>query len=111
MENNAPEQHNRPGVIADLKGHMAVAEYKAGDKSAMERAEKALVELEATDEMKYNKDVWMSGAYMKMAEALAVDDSKKASDYLDKANQIIEMNPELVLRKEQLNKLRAKLGL
>lgn len=111
MEKNPAEQHNRPAVLADIRGHMAVAEYKAGDKSAMERAEKALEDLATSDEMKYNKDVWMSGAYMKMAEALANDNPEKARGYLDKAHQVIEANPELLLRKEQLDKLRAKLAL
>jgi tetratricopeptide (TPR) repeat protein len=111
MKKNPPEQHNRPGVLADFKGHMAVCEYKAGDKTALERAEEALEELKASGEMRYNKDVWMSGAYMKMAEAIKDDDSSKASTYLDKAGEIIESNPELILRKEQLQKLRSKLSL
>ncbi len=107
MEKNPAEQHNRAGVIADMKEHLAVCEYKTGDKEAIGRAEEAIAELAGINEEKYNKDVWMSGGYIRIAEVLKKDDPKKAREHLEKAREIIDANPELVLRKKQWEKLAA----
>ncbi len=103
--NNPANEHNRPGVLADLKGHLAACEYKLGDKSAFDRALSALSDLENSDEPKYNKDVQTSGAHMRIAEALSEDDPVKAKDHLQKAKEIIDSNPDLKLRKAQWDKL------
>ncbi len=87
MQENPPIPHNRPGVLADFKCHLHNCEYKAGDKSALERILAALSELEASDEPKYNKDVWMSGTYMRLAEILRTDDQIKAKEYLQKSKE------------------------
>lgn len=102
---NPALEHNRPAVLADMKAHLATIEYQLGDKAALERALTTLSELEQTDEAKYNKDVWLSGGYMKLAEAIKEDDLKKAQEYLNKAKEIIDANPDLKLRKEQWAKL------
>lgn len=100
------EFHNRPAVISDMKVHLSVCEYKAGDSTAFERAIQAIHELESdTQETQYNKDVWTSGAYMKMAEILLKDKPEDAKNYLQKAKQIIDSNTKLVLRKKQWEKL------
>lgn len=110
MQNNPPERHNRPSILADIKVHMTTCEYKAGDKSALERAEKALRELEEAEEpSRYNKDVWVSGGYMRIADAIRKDNPDKAKDCLKRAKEIIYANPELTLREQQLKKLAAKL--
>jgi tetratricopeptide (TPR) repeat protein len=106
METEPPEQHNRPSVISNMRIHLATCEYKAGDTSAVERAIKALEELEETEEPnKYNKDVWISGGYMRMADALKNDNPEEAKKYLMKTKEIIDANPELILRKKQLEKI------
>jgi tetratricopeptide (TPR) repeat protein len=102
---NPPDQHNRPGVIADIKIHLHVCRYKNGEKEALSDILAAISELEATDEPKFNKDVWVSGGYMRLAELLKDKDSTKAQEYLQKAKEIIDANPELVLRKGQWEKL------
>lgn len=102
-----PELHNRPAVVADIKGHLYYCQYKAGDKNALALIEQALAELEASDENKYNKDVWISGAHMRIADMLRADDPEKAKTHLEKAKEIINANPDLKLRKEQLAKLAA----
>lgn len=120
---NPPDQHNRAAIVADFKGHLASTEYRAGDKSALDRAEQALVELQAVpvvteeqlaaqdgklefnQEVKYNKDVWLSGAHMRIAEMLKEDDPTKAKEHLQKAKEIIDANPELTIRKTQWEKL------
>ncbi len=108
MENNPPERHKNPSVLADMQAHMTTCEYKAGDKTALERAKKALSVLEEAEEPNaYNKDVWITGGYMKIADVLRKDDPKKAREYLQKAKQIIDANPDLELRKKQWEKLNA----
>lgn len=111
MADNPPKMHYRPSVLADMRVHQAVCEYMAGDKLALERAEKALVELEGADEVsKYNKDVWTSGGHMHMAEMLKQDKPEKAREHLQRAKDIIDKNPELTLRKKQWEKLAKELG-
>lgn len=106
MKNNPPESHNRPSVLADMKVHMTVCEYKAGDTSALERAEEALQQLEESEEPnKFNKDVWVSGGHMKLAEILIEESPSEAKEHLAKAKEIIDSNEELVLRKQQWERL------
>lgn len=111
FKNNPPKEHNRPAVLADMKAHLSVAEYKSGDETALDRAMEALVDLTNADEPQYTKDVWMSGAHMKIAEVIAPKDPEAAQVHLTKATEIVNANPELILRKEQLAKLRQKLAL
>lgn len=105
MIQNPPEEHERPGEIYEMIIHLSAAEYHTGDKSALIRLEKAIEDLAATDEEKYEKDVWMSGGYMEIAEMLRVDDPDKAALALDRAKEIIDSNPDLKLRKKQFEKL------
>jgi len=98
--------HNRPAVLNDMKIHLEVCEFKNGDKKALAKAEDALHDLlEDALEGSYTKDVWTSGGYMKLAEALRTDNPTKAKEYLAKAKKIIDANPELALRKAQWEKL------
>ncbi len=102
FQQDNPKLHNRSGVLADMKIHLAVCEYKNGDRTALDRILQAINELDNSDEKtvsKYNFDVWMSGAYMNLAEIL------KDKKYLMKAKEIIDANPELKIRKEQWEKL------
>jgi tetratricopeptide (TPR) repeat protein len=110
FEKNPPEEHNRPAVLLDMKIHLGVCEYKAGGKIALSRVEKLILELEKTSELKYNKDVWLSGAHMKLAEVLKSDNSEASKTHLVKAKEIVDANPKLVLRKKQWEKLNAKLA-
>ncbi len=103
-----PPEHNKPSVIHDMTLHLSICEYKNGDKSALQRAEKALLDLAASEEPnKYNKDVWISGGYLKIAQILKGDDPTKAKQALEKAREIINANPSLTLRKKQLEKISA----
>ena len=111
FQENAPTSHNRPGVLADMKTHLSVAEIKNGDQSAIERLKLAVEELEHSGEdqvSQYNFDVWRSGGYMHLADILREQSPEKAREYLEKAREIIESNPELTLRQEQLAKLATK---
>ncbi len=110
MVNNPPSQHNRPAVLADMMIHLSVCEYRSGDKSGLERSLTALADLEGADEVKYNKDVWTSGAHMKIAEMLKDDDLNKAKEHLQKAKEIIDSNPDLKLRAAQWLELSKKIN-
>lgn len=123
MTQNPPAAHNRAAVIADFKNHLATAEYKAGDKSALERAEEGLkdfdqVEVLTDEQLKaqnghlnfnqepsYNYNVWLSGAHMRIAEMLKTDDPAEAKKHLEEAKKIIDSDPKLIIRKDQWQKL------
>lgn len=125
---NPPPTHKRAAVIADFKNHLTTAEYKAGDKSALQKAEKALKEFDQveplTDEQlnnqngqlnfnqepAYNFHVWLSGAHMRMAEILLTDNPTKAQEYLSEAKKIIDANPDLTIRLGQWEKLAKQLS-
>lgn len=105
----APKRHDRLSVLANMNMHLWPCAYKAGDKNALSLAEKALSDLQNAEEKKYNKDVWISGGYMRMASAIANDNAKKAREYMQKAREIIDSNPDLTVRKKQWEKLNSKL--
>lgn len=103
-----PTLHNRSGVLADMNIHLATCEYMAGDKSGLDRALKAIEDLKASNEkevLKYNYDVWLSGAYMRIAEMLKDDNKELAISNLDEAKKIIDSNPDLKIRLEQWEEL------
>ncbi len=109
MTNHAPEHHNRPSVLANMKVHMIICEYKAGDVSALDRVNTALDELVAAHEPDtYSKDVWVSGAHMRLAAALKEADPEKAKEHLQQAKEIIDANEKLSMRKKQWEKLSSK---
>ena len=106
--NNPSKDHNRAGVVADFKIHLAEAEYLAGDKTAIDRLIKGISDLDASDEKEvsiYNYHVWKSGAYMSAAKLLKEDKPESAKEYLEKAKEIIDADPALKVRKTQWEKL------
>lgn len=105
FEQNPPPTNNRPAVLLNIKSHLYQAEYKNGDKSALQRAEEAIAELEKQEEDSYNKNVWLSGAHMRIAEMIQEDNLEKAKEHLEKAKVIIDSDERLVLRKQQFDKL------
>jgi len=108
METAPPTQHNRKSKLAEMKGFLATAEYKNGDKSALVQAEQAIKDLEdSKDANPYELGAWLSGAHMRIAQMLKEDDLQKAKEHLQKAKEIIDNDPELVIRKEQWEKLAA----
>lgn len=105
LNHNNPAQ-NRPVFHATMKNHLAYAEYKNGDKSAEERMEKAVEEIETAEEPdSFRKNTWLSGGYMSLAKMLKEDEPEKAKKYLQKAKEIIDSDERLTVRKEQWEKL------
>src|SRR5437016_4444882 len=103
IQKNPPESFNRAGVLADMKVHWYTCMYKAGDKSGLDRALMAVKDLEVSDEKtvsKYNYDVWLSGAHMRIAEMLKEDNLEEAKKHLQMAKEIIDTNADLKLRAE-----------
>jgi len=105
MSQNPPPGHNRPAVLLDFKNHLYACMYLAGDKQALDKAEQTTAELSQTKENQYNKDVWLSGAHMRIANMLKKDNPTKARQHLQQAKQIIDNNPQLKLRLGQWQKL------
>lgn len=97
--------NDRPSMVADVKIHLAASQYKTGDKSALERLLSALNDLEAANEDSFVKNVWVSGAYMKLAEILATDNPEESQKHLAKAKEIISSDPQLIIRLKQWTEL------
>ena len=111
LEDFPSERHNRKSVLADFKNHLATAEYQTGDKTALEKAEESIKDLETSnDASDYEKHVWLSGAHMRIAKMLQDDDKEKAQGHLKKAREIIDADPELIIRQEQWEKLNSQLN-
>lgn len=99
-------RHSRPSVIADIKGHQYAAEYHAGDKTALGRALKALEELKrAQEKSTYNKNAWICGAHIRIAEMVAKYNPALAREHIKEAIIIIESDKRQILRKKQLEEL------
>ena len=78
---------------------------KQGILRAVTQVEAAIQELENSQENQYEKDVWVSGGYMRLAQVLRESDNKKATAYLRRAKQIIDANPRLRIRRQQWEKI------
>ena len=92
----------------DFIAHLGNAAYLSGDK---ERGKNLLLEgarqiqnhAEGVDPFLIN--VWMSGIYLRLADLLRLDNKEEGRYYLDKAQQIINKDDRLAIRKEQLLKI------
>jgi len=106
------KKHSRPSVIADIKGHQYAAEYYAGDKTALDRALEALIDLKnAKESSSYNKNAWLTGAHIRIAEMAFEDNLNLARQHAETAEKIIKEDKRLILRKYQLKKLKKLLSL
>ena len=108
IQPHAPEtSHNRQSVKADIEGHYALCSYKAGQTNAIDIALQALDELEKSkDATTHERNTWLSGAHMRIALMYKDVDVQKSQQHLSQAEDIINTDPELILRKRQLEKLR-----
>lgn len=106
MQTNPPAMHNRPAFIETMKVHAKTCEYKSGNKDALQEVFDALSSLETAEGASdYERAVWLSGGHMRVAFILKKDNPELAKEHLAKAKEIIDRNPELVIRKEQFEKL------
>jgi hypothetical protein len=113
MIKDPPPSHDRKGVVADFKIHLSICQYRSGDKTALNRLEEAVSELDASGEKEfalYNYLVWKSGAYMEAAKMLAEENPTLAKEYLAKARGIVESDERLSIRRGQWWKIADSLG-
>lgn len=105
---NPHPTQDRPGVLANFKEILATTELALGDNFALERAEAALSELEASDEDAYNKAVWLSHGHGRIAQALKDRDPATARKHFEIARDIIRSHPDLKLSEGKLKELEAE---
>ncbi|MEO6508624.1 MAG: hypothetical protein ABIO02_01605, partial [Patescibacteria group bacterium] len=114
-----PEDHkpSEVAIYADIKNHLATCEYSLAATSeekatALKEAEQSVEELmqsgidKLSEAQRYNYNVWLSGAYMRIADVLYSDDPEKAMSFLKQADEIIESDERLIARKDQIAQLR-----
>ncbi len=114
LEANPDSRPNLEATVLDIKGHLYACQYKNGDKSAGGRAEQTLLDLEKAFEgieedqgfgLSYLRNVWVSGAHMRLALILKDDQPEKAREHLEAARKIIDADERMVLRRGQLKQL------
>jgi tetratricopeptide (TPR) repeat protein len=110
-----PPQHNRLSVRADMKNHLAACGYRNAaspeeKKEYYEQAKAAIQELlHSNEEDSYVFNVWLSGAYLRMADMLYSDNPEESKQYLEKAKEVIQKDSRLGLRQEQYELLKNNL--
>lgn len=93
ITDNPPVHQDREAVKLDFKLHLLIARLSNGEKNLEKEIVEVLNKIEADeDEASYNKNVWVSGGYLKLAEIL------REFKYLDIARKIIELDDRLELR-------------
>jgi tetratricopeptide (TPR) repeat protein len=105
MELTPPAMHNQKAILLDMKIRLSIAEIKNGNAVAEQEIE-SLIDQLLTDESldEFTKDVWVSGAYMRLAE-VHKDDQEVFNQYLSKSQHIAKNNPRLIVRQKQLENL------
>ncbi len=98
-------EHDRPAVLVLMKLRLALCELVLGDQTAVTNIESFLAELAADTgvDADYNCKVWISGGYLRLAEHFKNKDLKLAQEYLQQAQEIIENDERLLLRRQQLD--------
>lgn len=93
ITNNPPVHHNRPAVKLDFLLHLLLCKIQLGEITLVDEVVKVIKQIEnQTDESDYNRKVWASGGYLRLAEIL------KDASYLEDARKIIESDDRLELR-------------
>ena len=96
----------RKAIIADIEIHRDGLLLQQGESDAETKiTDNIEIIRNAIDISPYERDVWISGAYFHLINALKDRDAEKAQVYLAQAKSIIDCNPELVIRKDQVQKM------
>jgi len=106
LRKNPPPGHDFPGCVQNIEAHLFYCEAKNGDYTAIERLEQAAKKIMNMKNHVYERDVWASGAYMKLASLYKGNNAEKSVRALQKAEEIINSNPKLTIRKKQLDELK-----
>jgi tetratricopeptide (TPR) repeat protein len=97
----------------DYQYHLGEALYRLGQKAEGKR--ELTQGLQAIQTNAHEVDgflahVWESGAHLRLAELLKTDEPAEARQHLATAEQIINADPKLIIRKRQLKNLRGDFG-
>ena len=110
-----PERHNRQGVRADIEIRLRLCEYAnlpyqqlAEKQVKVTQIEAAILTLRNSEEDQYNKDIWLSGAYLQLFLLLEKTSPEKAEIYLLRSEEIANNNVELDKRRVDLKKIRER---
>jgi tetratricopeptide (TPR) repeat protein len=96
----------KKAVIADTQNHKDAILLEQNDSQAEQRIlDNIEIIRNSTDITPYERDVWLSGAYLRLTKAFLNKDPSKATNYKNQAQQIIDSNPELVIRKDQISNI------
>lgn len=92
--------------VGDWTAHLGEAMYRNGKKE--EGKQKILEGVKIIEERSsqidsFLRNVWVSGAYLRLAKLLRNDDPAESQKYLKMAQEIIDGDPRLVIRKQQLD--------
>lgn len=61
-----------------------------------------IIDAHATELDPFLYNVWVSGAYLRLAKLLKTDNPEESHFYFEKAKKIIDSDNRLVIRKQQL---------
>lgn len=98
-----PFEHAQKG---DWIAHQGEAMYQNGKKEeGQERILEgvALIQTRSSDIDSFEYNVWVSGAYLRLAKLLKVDNPKTSQEFYNMAKEIIDKDDRLVIRKQQLD--------
>lgn len=96
----------------DWQAHLGEAIYRngwreEGERVILEGVRQIQAHQNSVDSFRIN--VWLSGAYLRLAKILFLDNKpEQAKVYLQKGQEIVESDPRLVIRKQQLELLQKK---
>jgi tetratricopeptide (TPR) repeat protein len=105
MEQTPPENHNQQAILLDMKIRLFIAEIKNGNTTVEQEIQNLIDQLVADESLdQFTKDVWTSGAYMRLAEVYK-SNPNIFERYISRAQEIAKNNPRLTVRQNQLTKL------
>lgn len=112
LEKSPPPSHDRPVVVWDFKLKLALAHLEGGDPTALSAVLAALDGLAQDREVDadYSTKVWRSGGYLHLAKYFSATDKVQAQNYLAEAEKIANSDERLVIRREEILKLKKQVG-
>lgn len=101
-----PIVHRRQSVVTHVQLELALLRLKNLDETEQEilRCIALLIEDTGAD-AQYNIPVWISGAYLSLAEHFIQTDIEKSKEYLQRAKRIIFFDDTMFLRKLDYNRV------
>src|SRR5260221_9563221 len=106
IEKYPDQNHDTEAVKLDFKIHTLTSEMKNGNFEVENEVLDALKKLETSQSNSdYERSVWLTSGYMRLAAILQEKDPKKAKEYLDMAKAVIDKDSRLTLMLKKWEKL------